>query len=573
MSSTVTPTAADGERLRRIARAIETLVDRLAASPAASLAAIAIVAFLAFLPGFTTLPPIDRDEPRFAQATHQMVESGNYLDIRFQDEARYKKPIGIYWLQSAAVFLTGSGPDAPIYIYRLPSIIGGIAAAMLTWWVTIAFGRPRAALLAGMLVATTILLGVEARLAKTDMMLLVTITAAHGALARAFLSPVHDRSLRLAAIFWTALGASILLKGPVGMGAIVCPVVVLSIAKGSFAWLKRLAPLPGLVWMVIVVAPWFIAIGLASGGAFYQEALGKDLFQKVVSVQESHGAPPGAYALIFVFTFWPLAAYFLAGLGSILDRLRQPALLYAAASVIPYWLAVEAVPTKLPHYVLPLFPLMAMVTADAIDRGVIHRESRHWFMRFLALAPVLMPLALAIVGVAIALLLGDPVSVAGVLILVVAAGVGLVSAGLFRVSTVASAFVAGLAAVVAYWGAFGQVLPGLQQTRLSERLVAAGDAAASCARPAFASAGFEEPSLVFLGGTSIALVDGERAASFLAEGGCRVAFVEKRQLPMFNSRADDLGLAPKERAVVGGYNINGGRFLEMHVFTASGAAK
>lgn len=569
----MTPEVAEGERLRRIAHAIETLVDRLAASPAASLAAIAIVAFLAFLPGFTTLPPIDRDEPRFAQATHQMVESGNYLDIRFQDEARYKKPIGIYWLQSAAVFLTGAGPDAPIYIYRLPSLIGGIAAALLTWWVTIAFGRPRAALLAGMLVATTILLGVEARLAKTDMMLLVTITAAHGALARAYLSETTGRSLRLAAIFWTALGASILLKGPVGVGAIACPVVILSIASGSFSWLKRLAPLPGLVWMVIVVAPWFIAIGLASGGAFYQEALGKDLFQKVVSVQESHGAPPGAYALIFVFTFWPLAAYFLAGLGSILDRLRQPALLYAAAAVIPYWLAVEAVPTKLPHYVLPLFPLMAMVTADAIDRGVINRASRHWFMRFLALAPMLMPLALAAVGIAIALLLGDPVSVPGVVILLVAAAVGFVSARLFRVSTVASAFVAGLAAVVAYWGAFGQVLPGLQQTRLSERLVAAGDAAASCARPAFASAGFEEPSLVFLGGTSIALVDGERAASFLAEGGCRVAFVEKRQLPMFNSRADDLGLAPKEAAVVGGYNINGGRFLEMHVFTASGAAK
>jgi len=66
---------------------------------------------------------------------------------------------------------------------------------------------------------------------------------------------------------------------------------------------------------------------------------------------------------------------------------------------------------------------------------------------------------------------------------------------------------------------------------------------------------------------------GERAASFSGPDGCRVAFVEKRQLPMFNSRADDLGLAPKEAAVVSGYNINGGRFLEMHVFTAAGAPK
>lgn len=573
VSNTETLAEPQGTPIQRLAGAIETWIDRVAAAPALSLAAIAVVALLAFLPGFTTLPPIDRDETRFAQATHQMVETGNYLDIRFQDEARYKKPIGIYWLQSAAVWLTGSGPDAPIYIYRLPSFLGAVAAAMLTWWVTIAFGRPRAALLAGMLIATTILMGVEARLAKTDMMLLVTITAAHGALARAWLSATGERSLKLAAIFWTALGTSILLKGPVGIGAIACPVIILSLVNGSFGWLRRLAPLPGVIWMLVVVAPWFIGIGVASRGAFYREALGQDLFQKVVSVQESHGAPPGAYALIFLFTFWPLAAYFLAGLSSMADRLRQPAILYAASAVIPFWLAVEAVPTKLPHYILPLLPLLAMVTADAIDRGVINRASTHWFMRFIAAAPASLPIALAVVGIAITMLLGEALPVLGVIILLLAAAVGTVSARLFRLSTVASAVVAGLAAIIAYWGAFGTVLPGLTQTRLSERLVAAGHAAAACPAPAFASAGYEEPSLVLLGGTGIELADGERAASFLAEGGCRVAFVEKRQLAMFNSRADDLGLAPQERAIVTGYNINGGRRLEMHVFTLQGSAK
>ena len=55
---------------------------------------------LAFVPGFFQIPPVDRDEARFAQATKQMVESGDYVDIRFQDESRYKKPVGIYWLQA-----------------------------------------------------------------------------------------------------------------------------------------------------------------------------------------------------------------------------------------------------------------------------------------------------------------------------------------------------------------------------------------------------------------------------------------------------------------------------------------
>ncbi|MBN9000435.1 MAG: glycosyl transferase, partial [Rhizobiales bacterium] len=93
----------DGGSLGRLAVVVGRLVDRIAGSRTASLAVIVLVALACFLPGFATLPPVDRDEPRFAQATHQMVDTGNYLDIRFQDDVRYKKPIGIYWLQSAAV--------------------------------------------------------------------------------------------------------------------------------------------------------------------------------------------------------------------------------------------------------------------------------------------------------------------------------------------------------------------------------------------------------------------------------------------------------------------------------------
>ncbi len=58
-----------------------------------------------YLPGLRTIPAVDRDEARFAQATRQMLQSGDYIDIRLQDEARLKKPIGIYWLQAAATKL------------------------------------------------------------------------------------------------------------------------------------------------------------------------------------------------------------------------------------------------------------------------------------------------------------------------------------------------------------------------------------------------------------------------------------------------------------------------------------
>src|ERR671933_79860 len=85
------------------AKGLTVLVDFATQSHRRAVLALVIVALLAFLPGFFGIPPVDRDEARFAQATKQMIETGDYIDIRFQDEVRYKKPVGIYWLQAAAV--------------------------------------------------------------------------------------------------------------------------------------------------------------------------------------------------------------------------------------------------------------------------------------------------------------------------------------------------------------------------------------------------------------------------------------------------------------------------------------
>ena len=101
-------------------------------------ALILLLGLALYLPGLRTIPAVDRDESRFAQATRQMLQSGDYVDIRLQDEARLKKPIGIYWLQAAATKLAG-GEDIrnPIWTYRLPSLLGALGAIL----VTLAIGR------------------------------------------------------------------------------------------------------------------------------------------------------------------------------------------------------------------------------------------------------------------------------------------------------------------------------------------------------------------------------------------------------------------------------------------------
>src|SRR3979411_2495971 len=180
------------------------VLDFVTGSHVRAIAFLTLCALLVFLPGFFNIPPIDRDEARFAQATKQMVETGDFVDIRFQDEVRYKKPVGIYWLQAAAVE-TASTLGLPraqvrIWLYRVPSLIGAIGAVLLTYWTALAFVTRRGAVFAGLIMGSSVLLGVEARLAETEAMRRLTVVAAMGALARGYLSrqrggePVHTPS-------------------------------------------------------------------------------------------------------------------------------------------------------------------------------------------------------------------------------------------------------------------------------------------------------------------------------------------------------------------------------------------
>src|SRR3954462_12326152 len=80
----------------------------------------ALLAFLAGLPGLLAVPPLDRDESRFAQATAQMLETRDFVVIRYQAQPRFKKPVGIHWLQAASVALVSDPEARAIWAYRLP---------------------------------------------------------------------------------------------------------------------------------------------------------------------------------------------------------------------------------------------------------------------------------------------------------------------------------------------------------------------------------------------------------------------------------------------------------------------
>ena len=542
------------------------------------LATLSLLCLLAWLPGFFSLPPLDRDESRFAQASKQMIETGNYIDIRYNSGPRYNKPVGIYWLQAASTRLFGRPPYDAIWTYRVPSLLGALIAVFLAYWCMRALAPPPIAMMAAALIGFTVSLTAETKIAKTDAVLLAAILGSQGLLLRAYLAArLSDTppNIWVALGGWFALAVGILVKGPLILAVLGVTVVAVSLWDRDWVWLRGIHWLPGIVLTALVVLPWFIAIAYASHGAFYEQALGHDFAQKVMGGQESHGAPPGYYLLLASLTLWPATLFALPGIGSAIARRKEPALRYLIAWLGAAWLMFEIAPTKLPHYILPAYPAIAFMAALWAMRDADPVEPR-WarILRYVAAAQFLAGVAALTLAPVYALRrFGsgvDPVIVAG---LTAGALAGLVAAILLLTRrTIFAAFSAGLAALLFYAVILCAVAPRLDQIWISPR------AAAMVAKDRFPDdppvvlAGYVEPSLTFLLGTDTQIGTGKTAAVIAAQQG-GLALVEDGQRKQFLTRIGELAAIAKPVDEMRGYSYSHGAPQHLTLYRVTPAAQ
>ena len=358
-----------------------------------------------------------------------------------------------------------------------------------------------------------------------------------------------------------------LIKGPLILMFVALTALTLSIADRSGRWIWKLRPFAGLVWLLVLVLPWFVAIVMKSGASFFEHSVGEDMLAKVFGGQEAHGAPPGLYFVLFWVTFWP--GSILAGLAAprIWQARREPGARFLLAWLIPSWVVFEAVITKLPHYVLPLYPAIAILIAGVLESGGL--STNRWLVRGTA-GWFAFPAVIAVGVVVIFIVIGhDPGFVAWPFA-AAAAIVGLFAWWLYEVDGPERSLLRGMAAsvliAVTVYAVTFPSLPALFPSALVADALRAGE----CGSPRVASTGYyQEPSLVFLLGTDTRFTDGAGAADFLSRAACRFALVDARSERSFVQRADAIGLHYALSQRVDGYNVSIGRPVTLNVFRSA----
>ena len=351
-------------------------------------AALALMVFVLSLPGLIAMPVLDRDEGRFTEASSEMLETGDFVVIRYHEQLRNKKPVGIHWMQAAVVGATVGADARDIAFYRLPSLFGAMLAAMATLWCGGALFTRRAAFIGAMLIGASLLLTTEAHIAKTD-------AAQCGFLVLGMAALAHMRrgaGKAMGVLFWFCLAVGVLLKGiiaPMVMGFTVFGLLLWERRDGRWnaEWAKPLLNWPGFTLFCMMTIPWFIAVQISTSGEFLFEAAAVDLGQKIVSAAEGHKGPPGIHLAALPLLFWPGTILLVPGVWLAISQLvhmrkngasagaslpwdseEAGAWRFLACWLVPSWIVFEIAPTKLLHYTLPMYPALALMAGAAADR-------------------------------------------------------------------------------------------------------------------------------------------------------------------------------------------------------------
>jgi 4-amino-4-deoxy-L-arabinose transferase-like glycosyltransferase len=353
--------------------------------------------------GTWNLPLIDRDEPRFSEASREMIERGNYIVPYFNNQLRLDKPPLTYWAQVASYHMFGGNDFAA----RFPSAIAAALTAILIFAWGRRMGGEKLGWWAAIIFTLSLQIFVHAKAAVADMWLVLFVTLASWA-GYELLFDLNRAAARPAAAvapypqtcwwltFYLSLALGFLTKGPIAWTPLMTVGVVIIYTRDWQA-ARRFKFIGGILLTLAVVALWGIPAVIQTRGQFFVIGIGRHVVGRSLMTLEGHGASSfGMYVLLLPFYLvtvfisffpWSIKLPWLirklwrnrkAGVdvsgysGSQLDA-------YLLSSIATIFVIFTLVSTKLPHYTLPAFALLSLLLARHWDQGAAVERRRSLF--------------------------------------------------------------------------------------------------------------------------------------------------------------------------------------------------
>jgi 4-amino-4-deoxy-L-arabinose transferase-like glycosyltransferase len=508
----------------------------------------------------------DRDEPRFSRATAEMIESGNYLYPTFNGQLRPDKPILIYWLMSIPMRLLGPTSLA----CRFFSTVGVVITCLFTFLASRRFLGVKAGLWSMAILSSTLMIMVEGTAATADGILLPTMVGVVVLFASSLTSGLRWYHLMGMGL---ALGLGLLAKGPVAL---------LSIAViGSTLWLIRrsevrvgshVGQLGGATVLgALLFIAWAIPANHATSGEFLRLGLGHHVLARAARPLEHHGGDfllhLPYYLPVIIAGFFPWTLHLPGSVSAVLNR-RVGAAHFRElflAWVVSVTIIMTLVATKLPHYILFIWPALALAvggTLTAASRGQLADADRRWLRGGVwFFGPVAGGAVFGLLAAPFALHLQEAVTPFwGAAFALLAMSVLAIRQQLQDRSQ-ASAITVLVGMVVVQIPVMLGVMPALEKTKIAVPLAEAVKRATAADVPV-AAFGYREPTLNFYIGRHIEPLGNEEAVvTWVRQSEPGVLIIPETTLTAIEQRYGPLGLT--KIASKQGLNYSKGKTLDV----------
>lgn len=550
---------------------------------------VGILTLIFILPGLSSIPPLDRDEARFSQASKQMLEDKNYVVIKFQEELRSKKPIGIYWLQIASASIFGKDN---IISYRAPNIFSIIILIIVfsIFVYSISFryfnlnisSSLTFSFFSSLVMATLLGLSIEIKQAKTDTVLLTLCTVqqlifwkiySYG--KESWNKYKHHEYVWLTRLFWLIIALGILVKGPIS--PLLFTMTLLSICildrfvekEWNLSWLNLFLWFQGLLIVSIITLPWIYLAWQATDGHLILDAINKDFLIKLRSGQENHWGPFGSHLFLLLLTFWPMVLLLPFAARACLDWKHERLIRFLISWIIPFWIILELTPTKLPHYILPVFPgliLLILIGISSPPSGNIKFSKINKFFRAVVVIFTLL-LALSLVYVSLNFSSKIFIFILSILLSfimitsIIFGNIFFLNESKYKLSPLFGMLIlAGICNIFV----FSYIFPNLDKIHITPKIKNYIDSLEF--RPdTIVATGYHEPSLIFSLGRDTLLLSPEEAALVLVEGDNTLAIVEDRTHTEVKKILNKFENKIVYLTSLDGFNLAKGQKIKIHI--------